>query len=277
MTSQNPMPLTQARVVILVVLLSLSAFCWGLVVWQSATMSTSSMMGDSMATPIGLTMGMSPVIFLAIWIAMMVAMMFPASAPMILMFHTIATGKRQRAQAYVPTWVFVSGYLLVWTLAGAIAYVLAAGIDRLAVQSPWLMANASRVGAVILIAAGIYQLSPLKNTCLSKCRTPTQFIMTSWRDGYAGAVRMGIQHGVYCLGCCWLLFVLLLPFGMMNIAAMALLTALIFVEKVLPVGRLVSTVAGAALIVYGAAALFVPAILPTIHLALHSGGMPLAL
>ena len=227
-----------------------------------------------MGAPTGLTMGMSAALFLAIWIAMMVAMMFPSAAPMVLMFHTISAGKRQRAQTYAPTWVFVLGYLLVWTLAGVAAYVLATGLDWLASQSMWLTDNASRIGGVVLIAAGLYQLSPLKNTCLAKCRTPLQFVMTSWRDGAGGAIRMGIEHGAYCLGCCWLLFVILFPLGMMNIAALALLTALIFAEKVLPVGRAVSAIAGVALVVYGAVVVFMPTFLPAMRLAFHLTGAP---
>lgn len=125
-----------------------------------------------------------------------------------------------------------------------------------------LMYNAARIGGAMLILAGVYQLSPLKNTCLAKCRTPTQFLMTSWRSGNGGALRMGIEHGFYCLGCCWLLFAILFPLGMMNIAALALLTALIFAEKVLPAGRLVSIAAGVALIAYGALVVVVPTLLP---------------
>ena len=273
MASQNPFPLPRERNLILGALLGLSALCWGIVAWQSLSMNSSSM-GDSMGAPTRLTMGMSAVLFLAIWIAMMVAMMFPSAAPMVLMFHTISAGKRQRAQAYAPTWVFVLGYLLVWTLAGVAAYVLATGLDWLASQSMWLTDNANRIGGVVLIAAGLYQLSPLKNTCLAKCRTPLQFVMTSWRDGAGGAVRMGIEHGAYCLGCCWLLFVILFPLGMMNIAALALLTALIFAEKVLPVGRAVSAIAGVALVVYGAVVVFMPAFLPAMWLAFHLTGAP---
>ncbi len=162
----------------------------------------------------------------------------------------------------MPTWVFLLGYLIVWSLAGVVAFAFASGLDQLASHSPWLMSNTSGIGGVVLIATGLYQLSPLKNSCLGKCRTPTQFIMTSWRDGYAGALRMGIEHGAYCLGCCWLLFVLLFLFGMMNIAAMAVLTVLIFAEKVLSVGRRVSTIAGVALVAYGALVVVAPGLLP---------------
>ncbi len=251
------------RFVILGMLLALAALAWVVVIGQALALNAPAMPGSMGASmPTGLTMGMSAVLFLAIWVAMMVAMMFPSAAPMVLMFSAIAAGKRQRGQSFAPTWVFVAGYLIVWTLAGGAAYLAALGLDALASRSMPLMENAGRIGGAVLVLAGLYQLSPLKNTCLAKCRTPTQFLMTSWRSGAGGALRMGIEHGIYCLGCCWLLFVILFPLGMMNIAALALLTALIFAEKVLPAGRVVSIVAGVALIVYGALVVFVPALLP---------------
>jgi predicted metal-binding membrane protein len=259
MATRKPLP--RERVMILSVLLTLAALAWALVVWQALSLSAASAMGGAMGAS-GLTMGMGAALFLAIWVAMMVAMMFPSSAPVILMFSAIATGKRQRGQAYTPTWIFVAGYLLVWSLAGVVAYLAALGIDALAARSMLLAGNAGRIGGALLIVAGLYQLTPLKNVCLAKCRTPIQFLMTSWRDGAGGALRMGIEHGAYCLGCCWLLFVILFPLGMMNIAALALLTALIFAEKVFPFGRLVSAAAGVALIAYGALVIVAPALLP---------------
>jgi len=257
----HELPLRRQRLVILAVLLSLAALAWALVIWQAFAMRASTMSG-SMGAPAGLTMGMGVALFLAIWIAMMVAMMFPAAVPMVLMYGAIAAGKRNRGQTYVPTWIFVSGYLLVWTLAGVVAYLAAAGLDALASRSMLVTDNAGRIGGGLLVVASLYHLSPLKNACLAKCRTPTQFLMTSWRDGYGGALRMGIQHGAFCLGCCWLLFVILFPLGMMNIAALALLTALIFPEKVPPRGRAVSVVAGIALIIYGALVVALLALLP---------------
>lgn len=242
------------RLSILLALLTLSAAAWALVVWQAM----SSMGSPSM----GLTQGMGVALFLGIWIAMMVAMMFPSAAPMILMFAAIASGKRRKAQTYTPTWIFVSGYLLIWTLFGALAYALAAGVDQLAAHAMWLMQNGARIGGAALVVAGVYQLTPLKRACLTKCRTPMQFILTSWRDGYRGALRMGMEHGTYCLGCCWWLMLALFPLGMMNIAALASLTALIFAEKALPVGRIVSMIAAAALIVYGAVIIVIPTALP---------------
>ena len=253
MSGTTPQLLQRERYLILGVLLLLAALAWGLLIWQAPMMNNQAM---------GLTMGMSAVLFIAIWALMMIAMMFPAAAPMILMFSAVYAGKRRQEQPYVPTWIFVSAYLLVWTLSGVLAYFLAIEVEKLAGQSMWLMENASRIGGAILVIAGLYQLSPLKNVCLSKCRTPLQFLLTSWHDGYAGAFRMGIEHGVFCLGCCWLLFVILFPLGLMNIAVMAVVTVLIFAEKALPIGRQISQLAGVGLIVYGVLVLFLPATLP---------------
>jgi predicted metal-binding membrane protein len=119
-----------------------------------------------------LTMDMGVPLFLAIWVAMMVAMMFPTAAPMILTFAKVQQGKQQRGKPYVPTWVFVGAYLAIWTAFGALAYAAALGATELAGNSMWVMDNAARIGGGVLILAGLYQVSPLKNICLSKCRTP---------------------------------------------------------------------------------------------------------
>ena len=257
MTTTNASPFPRERKLILSVLLILAAASWALLIWQSVAMNSQVM-------EMGLTMGMSAGLFIAIWVVMMIAMMFPTAAPMILMFTAVYAGKRQKSQAFVPTWVFVSAYLLIWSLFGLVVYPLALGAERLAGQSMWLMTNAPRIGGVLLVVAGLYQLSPLKRLCLSKCRTPLQFILSSWRDGYGGAFRMGFVHGAYFLGCCWFLFVLLFPLGIMNIAVMALLTALIYAEKSFPLGSQISQIAGVALIVYGVIVIFVPAALPAV-------------
>jgi predicted metal-binding membrane protein len=252
--SATPYPLPRERNLILGSLLILATAAWAILVWQRA-MADDEMMG--------LTMGMAAPVFIAIWVAMMVAMMFPTAAPMILMFARVQTGKRQREQPIVPTWLFVAAYLVVWTLFGVAAYAAAIWAEDLADRSMWLMDNAGRGGGGVLIAAGLYQLSPLKRRCLSKCRTPMDFILGSWREGKAGALRMGVEHGVYCLGCCWLLFVILFPLGLMNIAVMALITVLIFAEKSLPISRHAVALSSAGLIIYGAVVLVMPGALPT--------------
>lgn len=253
MSARAARPLRRERALILVLLLALAALSWGVLIWQSAMMGSQAM---------GLTMGLSAALFIALWVVMMIAMMFPSAAPMILTFATVSARKRQEHHPFVPTWVFVSAYLLIWAGFGVLAYLLALEAGRLAEGSMWVMEHAAWLGAGVLLLAGLYQLSPLKYACLSKCRTPLQFLLTSWRDGVWGAFRMGLEHGCYCLGCCWLLFVILFPLGMMNIAVLALLTVVIYAEKALPIGRRVSQFAGVALIGYGALVLFVPALLP---------------
>ena len=253
-------PLRREQDLILGALLALAGAAWAILIWQSA--ADERMMG--------LTMGMGPPLFLAIWVAMMVAMMFPTAAPMILVFARIHAGKQARGQSFVPTWVFVGAYLLIWTIFGALAYGAATALDALADGNAWLMAHGPRIGGGTLVLAGLYQLSPLKRACLAKCRSPLAFIMSAWRDGYLGSFRMGLEHGVYCLGCCWLLFVILFPLGMMNVAAMAVITLLIFAEKSLRLGHRIGQGAAVALIAYGALVVFVPAALPTMA---GAGGM----
>jgi predicted metal-binding membrane protein len=249
-------PLSRARALILGSLLVLAAAAWVVLIWQSSMSEPEDM--DNM-----LTMDMGAPLFLAIWVAMMVAMMFPTAAPMILTFARVQAAKQQTGKPYVPTWVFVSSYLAIWTVFGAIAYAAALGAAELADNSMWMMDNAARIGGGVLILAGLYQLSALKNICLSKCRTPLTFIHTSWRNGYGGALRMGLEHGLYCLGCCWLFFVIVFPLGMMNVAVLAAIVLLIFAEKSLPFGDWARRLAAAALLAYGTLVVFVPSALPS--------------
>jgi len=249
----EPHMLQRERYLIMGMLLALAAIAWVWLVWQAARMNTQAM---------GLTMGVSAVLFIALWVVMMVAMMFPTTAPMILTFRAVSADKRQQEYSFIATWVFVGAYLLVWSLSGVLAYVLALGVEILAAQSMWLMMNAVRFGGAVLVVAGLYQFSSLKHICLAKCRTPLQCVLDTWRDGYGGAFRMGLEHGATCLGCCWLLFVILFPLGIMNITAMILVTVLIYAEKSLPLGPQISQVMGAGLIVYGILVMFWPALLP---------------
>jgi predicted metal-binding membrane protein len=211
----------------------------------------------------GLTMGMGAALFIVIWVVMMAAMMFPASAPMVLVFAQVQAGKRRQGRPYVSTWVFTGAYLLIWAAAGVLAYLVAIAGEHIGGQSAWLTDNGGRVAGALLVLAGIYQLTPLKRTCLANCRSPLAFIMSSWRDGYGGAVRMGLKHGLFCLGCCWLLFVILFPLGMMNIAVLALVALLIFGEKALPHGDRIAWLGAAVLVAYGAAAIVHPSLFPT--------------
>ncbi|MGX8011104.1 DUF2182 domain-containing protein [Mesorhizobium sp. ORM8.1] len=246
------------RNVILALLVAVAAVAWSVLVWQRLGMDAN--MRTEMYSP---TMGMTAPLFLAIWIIMMIAMMFPTAAPMILTFHQVQAGKQGRGETFVSTWVFVAGYMAVWGGMGVLAFAGAAGAEMLDRHVGLSAATAARIGGALLVVAGAYQLSPLKDLCLAKCRTPIGFILTSWRDGRWGAVRMGLEHGAFCLGCCWLLFLALFPLGIMNIAAMAVVTLLIFAEKTFPSGEGIARLSGVALLLYGAAVLVFPQALPT--------------
>lgn len=211
----------------------------------------------------GLTMGLGPVMFLLIWLVMMVAMMFPAATPMIAMFTRLASERRGGGQPFVPTWLFVSTYLVVWLLFGVVVSVVA-------VLSEWLIsllslspATIARFGGVLLLTVGVYQLTPLKRACLTKCCSPFHFLLAHWRDSYRSALALGLRHGLYCLGCCWMLFVLLLPLGFMKIGAMALVTFLIVGEKVLSFGPIARFPGATDLLLSGTLALVRPEFLPT--------------
>jgi predicted metal-binding membrane protein len=237
----QPGPLRLEHNVILVLLLAFAAAAWAVLVWQQGDGTMDMTMASPLRAPL----------FLASWVVMMVAMMFPTAMPMILTFHNVQAVKYQLADAFVSTWVFVGAYLLVWALAGIAAYAGVLAAEAAAAHAALTPAAEAQVAGVILLLAGLYQLTPLKEVCLSKCRTPIRFIMTSWRDGTAGAFRVGLLHGIYCLGCCWLLFVILVPLGM-NVGAMAAVTLIILAEKMLPWPRLMPHAAGVALVLYGA-------------------------
>lgn len=246
-------PMPRERNLIIGALLVLAAAAWVLIIRQAA-------LGDR---AMGLTGGVRAPVFLGVWTGMMVAMMFPTAMPVILTFARVQAGRGARNQTTAPVSIFVAAYLLVWTAFGAAAFGLASAGEALADRSMLLMDNAARIGGGAIVVAGLYQLSPLKRACLSNCRAPFSWIVTSWRDGGLGALRMGVEHGLYCIGCCWLLLVILFPLGMTNIAVMAMITVLIFAEKSLPAGRRAATFAAAALILYGAVVLALPAALPT--------------
>jgi predicted metal-binding membrane protein len=246
------MQLEREHVLFLPTLLILAAVSWALLIWQAGMMNG-----------MGLTMGMGIGLFLAIWMVMMVAMMFPATAPMNLAFARVQRERHDGEHTFVPAWIFVGAYLLIWTLFGGLAYLGANAASELARTVPWLMMNATRIGGGILVLAGLYQFTPFKRICLAKCCMPQQFMRDGWRDGRVGAFRMGLSHGLSCLGANWLLCVLLFPLGLMNIAAMAVLTVLILAEKVFPQAERIAWIVGLALILYGTLVIVVPAALPT--------------
>ena len=147
--------------------------------------------------------------------------------------------------------MFVGAYLLVWALAGIAAYAGVLAVETAVARRAHPAVEAQLGGAILSVIPGMSQLTPLKELCLSECRTPIRFIMTWWCDGTAGALLMGLLHGIYCLGCCWLLFVILFPLGM-NVGAMAAVTLIILAEKMLPWPQFMPHAAAAALVLYGA-------------------------
>jgi predicted metal-binding membrane protein len=248
-----PPAVARQRNIILVTLLGFAAAGWVVFLNQA---HDDMAMGHDMGPD--LTMSGSWPLFLSTWVAMMVAMMFPAAAPMVMMYGRM---RRRDPPSIV---LFTSSYIALWFVFGALAYVLSAAVEAAASRSDWVAMNWGRAGGVLLVLAGLYQLTPLKDVCLRQCRTPLSFVMTRWREGRTGAVRMGLVHGLYCMGCCWLLFLILIPLGVMNVAAMAAVATLVFAEKVLPQGRAVGAVATASLVVYGVAVTIYPEVLPTV-------------
>ncbi len=180
--------------------------------------------------------------FVGIWVTMMASMMFPSAAPMVLLFDRVSTEREKRGQSFVPTWIFALSYLAVWTLYGLAAY----GLYRLIVHFGFDFLAWDRGGRYIaggaIIGAGLYELTPLKSVCLRHCRSPLHFVMGHWRSGWLGAIRMGAQHGAYCVGCCWGLMVVLFALGVMSLTWMAGVAALIFAQKLLPKGEYLTKV-----------------------------------
>lgn len=258
-TGATSVPLGRQSNVLLAILLALDAGCWWLLVRQPFTGSGLSQHSGVAAS---LTMGMGFGLFLALWVTMMAAMMFPAAAPMILMFARLQSSRRAVGRPSVPTAFFVGSYLAVWATSGALAFAGAIVVGGFTDTVPVLQASAPRIAGAVLVLAGVYQLTPLKTVCLRHCRSPLSFVVTHWREGRAGSTVMGLQHGGFCLGCCWLLLVMLFPLGVMNVAAMGVLTLIVFAEKVTPWGIRIARALGLGLIACGIVVTVLPWLLP---------------
>jgi len=194
---------------------------------------------------------MLPLFFM--WAGMMVAMMLPSATPMILTFATVSRKRRQQQRPYVPVTIFVAGYVVVWTGFSLVAAAAQWFLHRKALLSPAMASQSAIFAGLLLLAAGIFQFTPLKHTCLRQCRAPLEFIMTRWREGAGGAFRMGLEHGLFCAGCCWALMGLLFVAGVMNILWIAALSVLVGLEKLLPRGGFwLSSATGAILTLWGA-------------------------
>jgi predicted metal-binding membrane protein len=182
---------------------------------------------------------------------MMIAMMVPSVAPLILIFAAAYRKRQERQDPVVPTAIFLMGYLLVWTGFSVLATLAQWGLHTAALLSPMMVSNSSILGGVIMLAAGIFQWTSFKHACLTHCRSPLGFLMTHWREGTRGTLIMGMEHGTYCVGCCWILMVLLFVAGVMNLVWVAIIAAFVLAEKVLPRGDLVGRVAGGMLVLAG--------------------------
>jgi predicted metal-binding membrane protein len=245
---------TRVTVAVVAVLVALAAVAWAITARQAYDMGSmvsglanvGQRMPNDMAAPV----------FMGMWLAMMAAMMLPTVAPMVLAHHMVINA---RGEGWMPTAVFVAGYLAVWTAIGVVPMLAFLGFRGLMAPAPgWL----TPVGGIVLVGAGIYQFTPWKGACLKACRTPLSFIMThDFGRGSLGAVRSGAAHGAYCVGCCWALMAVLVVVGLMNLVWMAGLALLFLLEKNWRYGVAASRVAGTAVALLGIAVLVQPQLL----------------
>ena len=204
--------------------------------------------------PMPWTVGYS-LLILVMWWLMMLAMMLPSAAPMILLYAALTRKRHEAGAPYLATGLFGSGYLAVWGGFSVIAVTAQWLLDGIALLSPMMVTSSMALGALLLIGAGIWQFTPLKHACLHHCRSPAQDLTYHWRKGPSGAFQMGLRHGAHCLGCCWMMMLLLFYGGIMNIYWIAGLTILVLVERIAPLRRWSTGVIGVALIIWGGAVL----------------------
>jgi predicted metal-binding membrane protein len=246
----------RARAWLVALLLALAVAAW----WW--TVRRMQGMDDGPWTGLG-TLGW----FLGVWVVMMAAMMFPSVAPTVALYARMA-----RQHPLRESLLFTAGYLMTWGAAGALAFFVAAGGNRIGGDVlAWDRAGRWVAGATPVVAA-VYELTPLKDVCLGKCRSPLGFLLGSWRGGPAGAVRMGLKNGAWCVGCCWALMASLFALGVMSIAWMAVVAALIAVEKTLPWRRVATYGTAAILLALGVLLLAAPAVVPGLTIP---GDMPM--
>jgi predicted metal-binding membrane protein len=192
------------------------------------------------------------------WIVMMVGMMTPSVAPILLLYASVGRQAMTQGKPFASTGWFAGGYLVAWTMFSLIATTAQWGLDRVALLSAQMASASTLFGAAILIAAGIYQWTPFKDACLKQCESPLQFIFRNggFRNDNVGSLRLGVQHGIYCVGCCWALMALLFVGGVMNVLWVALLSALVLLEKSVNASRLISRLSGLLFLLTGARLLF---------------------
>ena len=242
--------LKRDRTFVILGLACIAAISWAYMLYLGWGMEKS--MGMEMVMP--RTQGWGGVDFalmFVMWAVMMVAMMTLSATPMILTFSRIIRRRHEEHNPIVATGAFLAGYLVVWTIFSAVATFAQWGLHRAALLSPMMVSNNPLLGGMLLIGAGVFQFTPLKHACLNHCRSPIGFFLTEWRDGNRGAFLMGVHHGTYCVGCCWLLMALLFVAGVMNLLWVATIAAYVLVEKIVPAGHWVSRAIGLCIIVVG--------------------------
>lgn len=185
------------------------------------------------------------------WAIMMIAMMIPAASPMILAFAGVNRARREQSLSCVSTSAFVLGYVGSWTIFSLAATLAQEALHSAALLSSMGTSTSNTVGGALLAGTGVFQFTPLKSTCLRHCRSPLGFILTEWRDGPLGALQMGLRHGLYCVGCCWLLMGLLFVAGVMNLWWVAAIAGFVLLEKVASAGLRIERITGLLLVVWG--------------------------
>jgi predicted metal-binding membrane protein len=242
------------RTLVIVGLAAIAALAWTYTAYLAAGMAEMDMGASRAGAMMPQTHPWGVVDVLLTWImwsVMMVAMMVPSAAPMVLLF---AASDRKRGPARSPlgtTALFLLGYLIVWAAFSAAATVLQWGLHAAALLSPMMVTTSAWLGGSLLVAAGVFQLTPMKSACLHHCRSPLHFLMGEWREGAWGALAMGVKHGAYCVGCCWVLMALLFVAGVMNLLWVAVITIFALVERIAPRGDVVGRVAGVVLVLAG--------------------------
>ena len=240
---------TRQRLAILAGLAGVTSLAWLHLAWLAQSMDAD--MARGVACALHPWSGADFALTFAMWAVMMVGMMVPSAVPMSLLFAAVARKAHAQGSAVTPTFVFVAGYVAVWTGFSALATAAQWALERAALLSPMLAASTPLFGGVLLCTAGVYQWSSLKEACLEHCRAPASFLASHWRTGTLGPLRMGAEHGVYCLGCCRLLMGLLFFGGVMNLLWVAAISLFVLLEKVAPRGAHVARTSGVALVLAG--------------------------
>jgi predicted metal-binding membrane protein len=238
-------PIRRDRAIFLAGAIAITGMAWFYLVQASSEMGASRLVHSHQSFDFTATFFM--------WTVMMIAMMLPSALPFVFAFGLDEhRNRRVRDLPYVPASVFLAGYFAIWTAFSAVAALVQDALHRGAMLSPMLNAVSSVFAGSILVAAGVYQWTPFKDACLRHCRSPVTFLLSDWREGSLGAFPMGVDHGLFCLGCCWLLMGLPFAAGVMNLTWMAAITAFILVEKAAPGGQWFGRIGGAALVSAGA-------------------------